>query len=249
MTAVQRTPGNSYRSTIQNLFLFAIVFIVVSVAIYLAYQQLQPEVPTFESQFKVIAPAPAVLPLAPDSVLFQDNFNNTQVGWELSLAQQAQYLQGAMVLDDNVYEDYAWAKPNLGFEDFILEAHTRWLSGSFGGSYGFHFRVQDNLNYYGFYIHNEGRYVIGKMNQGNWFVVAEGFSPAIDRNGGINQLRVEANNNLMRFFVNNTYIGDVETAEETSGDFRLVAQKPEGAESFQVAFDNVVVALYPSTTE
>jgi hypothetical protein len=248
MTAAS-SPSSTFRSTLQTVLLVVIGFSVIAFALYIVTQQLPTDEPTFQSQFKLTDPAPAVLALAPDSVLFQDNFNNTQVGWELSLAQQAQYLQGAMVLNDNIYEDYAWAKPNLGFEDFILEAHTRWLSGSFGGAYGFHFRVQNDINYYAFYLHNEGRYVIGKMNQGNWFVVAEGFSPAIDRNGGINQLRVEANNNLMRFFVNNTYIGDVETAEETSGDFRLVAQKPEGAESFQVAFDNVVVALYPSTTE
>ena len=96
-----------------------------------------------------------------------------------------------MVVVQRSYE--AYARPHLTFDNYVLEVDARWSGGAVGGTYGVRFRDENRDNYYAIYIGNDGRYEIGKQVEGRWASLSQGFSDAIDRNGGINKFHIEAN--------------------------------------------------------
>jgi hypothetical protein len=235
------------RSFLQNLFALLLVVVVLGIAGYYLLiirnnAALEPSVP---SAYLVQSPAPFPQPIGTNLIIFYDSFDDATIQWTLAPSGQAVYDGGALVLKDNQYEGIASARPHLQVDDFILEFYTRWLSGAFGGDYGVRFRLNSTGDYYAFYIRNDGRYIVGKQLDGNWFEVFSDFSPAIDRDGGVNLLRVEALDNDLRFFVNGQYLVDVTTEWTGAGDLELVAIRPEGTQWMEVAFDSFVVALHP----
>ncbi|MCI0731106.1 MAG: hypothetical protein L0332_30885, partial [Chloroflexi bacterium] len=178
-------------------------------------------------------------------LLYQDNFEATQGSWELSQRDQAVYREGALILNDNLYGEAAWARPHLRFADFVLDVDARWLGGAVGGTYGLQFRHQDANNFYAFLVRNDGWFTIAQNKAEEWQILLESFSLAISRDGNTNHLHVEATGNNFRFFINDAYLADVQSDGPSSGDIVFFAQKVEGTEFIEVAFDNLVVALYP----
>lgn len=204
--------------------------------------------PTPADSVTVLNPAPAPILPGESEVLFQDNFDDSLGSWELSPVGQAEYAGGGIILNDNHLTGNGWARPHLKFENVIIDVDCRWLGGAVGGTYGLHFRLQDEANYYAFYIRNDGWYTIAKMVNGEWQILSENFSPAIDRSGGVNHFHIEANGQNLRFFVNDIYLVDVNSVGPGAGDVMFVATKVEGIEQIQVGFDNLVIAFYPSGT-
>lgn len=184
------------------------------------------------------------------SVLFQESFENPQSGWQRSqqgMSVEAEYLNGEMVLSKTslVYSEYAYARPNLIFDNFILEADGRWAAGAVGGRYGVMVRYVDESDYIVFYIGNDGRYTLGRVVRGDWVELYQGFSDSIDRNGGINRFHVEAWGQEIRCFINGQFVGGLHDTALVPGDIMVAAWLPKGADTFSAAFDNVVVAQHP----
>jgi hypothetical protein len=73
----------------------------------------------------------------------------------------------------------------------------------------------------------------------------EAFSTAVRSAGEANHIRIEAKGDNFRFFLNDTYLVDVQASAPQAGDIMLVAQKVEGTNSFQVGFDNLTLTLHP----
>jgi hypothetical protein len=238
------------RSFIQNLFALLIAAVIISVAAYfLLFRERTPDEPPIVSNpFVVTDPMPMLQPIISTNIIFYDSFDDGVIQWDLATLEQARYDGGALVLQDNHYEGIGSARPHLELDDFILEVYTRWLSGAFGGDYGVRFRLNPSGDYYAFYISNDGRYTVGKQIDGDWFEVVSDFSPAIQRGGGVNLLRIEALNDQLRFFVNGQYLVDVTTDLQGVGDLELVAIRPEGTDWLEIAFDNLLVAQHPGRT-
>lgn len=238
------------RSIVQNLFALLIAVVVIGVAAYLlVFREATPDAPPLTSDpFVVNDPQPIPQSILTDQIIFYDSFEDQSIQWSLSALGQTRYEGGALILRDNHYEGISSARPRLALENFVVEVYTRWLSGAFGGDYGLRFRQTGNEDYYAFYIRNDGRYVVSKQIDGDWFEVASAFTPAIDRSGGVNLLRVEALDKQLRFFVNGQYLVDVTTEMQNVGDFELVAIRPDGTEWLEVAFDNFLVAQHPEQT-
>ena len=226
-----------------------IVLILVIIWIFITRRNETPTATEPDPNFitNVLSPAPAPIIVSNDMIVFQDNFDQTVGAWELSPVGQAAYTTGVMYLNDSHIEGVAWARPHLRFQDFILDIDSRWLGGSVGGNYGIHFRMQDSGEFLGFYVRNDGRFRIVQNGTGNESTLYEAFSPAISHAGEANHLRVEANGNTFRFFVNGGYLVDLQVAAGSAGDIMLVAEKAEGTETFQVGFDNLIVTLHPGS--
>jgi hypothetical protein len=107
------------------------------------------------------------------------------------------------------------------------------------------FRYQDEENYYGFYLHNDGRYLIGKRANNEWIPLIEDFSDAIDRTGAPNLIHIEVKDRELLFFVNGQFINVVHDVDHSIGDIVLFASAPEGSEFFEASFDNVVITKHP----
>lgn len=233
------------RTFIQNMVAILVALLAIVALFYLVQRSRNVDVrPTTESNVEVVSPAPAPVPMAQYEILYAEDFNSRLDSWGLSPV-QASYEGQALLLEDNLMDGYAWARPYLQFDNFIVEAYGRWLGGAVGGGYGIEFRVQDELDdFYAFYVHNDGHYTVSRNVSGTWVNLAEGFSSAIDRQGGINLLRIEARGDHFRFFVNNSYLVDVIDGTLDKGDVRLAARKVEGTEYLLVAFDNFIIARY-----
>ena len=115
---------------------------------------------------ELVSPAPTPFALNEQLIIFKEQFETNQNGWEVSYGQQVAYAGSAIVLNDTPYSDYAWARPHLRFRDFIFTVDSLWLSGAVGGDYGVYFRLKDLQNYYKFTIRNDGWYSIAKIVEG-----------------------------------------------------------------------------------
>lgn len=193
----------------------------------------------------ILSPAPSPIDSANLNILFSDNFDHSAGDWELSPANQAQYVNGVMYLGDTELEGAAWSRPHLRFQDFVLDVDSRWLGGSVGGTYGLRFRLDDADEYLAFYLHNDGWYNVIHNQRNQSTVLHEALSQAVNHAGEANHIHIEAQGERFRFFVNGTYLVDVQVAAPESGDIMFVAEKVEGTDEFRVGFDNLVIGLHP----
>ncbi|MDJ0752582.1 MAG: hypothetical protein QNJ45_03615 [Ardenticatenaceae bacterium] len=237
-------PGRLLLNIIYILVIIAIIFAIYTFIV----QQLEEPVPEVPSLVLTPQSEPVQAVIRSDLLQLEENFDIDLNAWELSPPNQAYFERGALVLHDNQFDDEAWARPHLTFDNFVIDVYGRWLGGAIGGSYGVEFRIDDESgDFYSFYLHNDGRYTVGKQFNGSWFEVVEDFSPSIERNGGLNQIRVEAIGDRFRFYINNQFIVDIQNQGLPKGDIRLIASKAEGTEEFMAAFDNLVVARHPGS--
>ncbi len=201
-------------------------------------------IPT-KAPITLLNPAPPPLSLGELSILFQEGFDVDRGGWELSRGGQAVYAGSAIALNDTSYGDFGWARPHLRFQNFILTVDSRWIGGAVGGEYGVRFRLKDEKNFYSFTVRNDSWYAISKAVDGDVEILSEGVNQAINRQGGVNSIQIEANGEHIRYFVNGTYVADMTDGAYPDGDVMLMAQSPGGANAFQVGFDNLIVTFYP----
>ena len=59
-------------------------------------------------------------------------------------------------------------------------------------------------------------------------------------------MQIEANGEMFRFFINGSYLINMEDGGYEDGDILLVAIRPDGTEMFEVGFDNFNVYQYPN---
>jgi hypothetical protein len=241
--------NNSSKLTRQLFILLGIIVVAAiayaSIDFLVDQSQSSQPTPTPADIVTNLNPVPLPIQSGESEVLFQDNFDDSIGNWEISPVGQAEYAGGGIILNDNHISGNGWARPHLKFDNTVIDVDCRWLGGAVGGTYGLHFRFQDVNNYYAFYIRNDGWYTIGKMVDGEWQILTENFSPAIDRSGGVNHFHVEATGQNLRFFINNVYLVDVNSTGPVAGDIIFVATKVEGTEQLQVGFDNLVITFYP----
>ena len=240
--ALQRNP----RSFFNNSFIVLVVIVLVGFIIYLiATRYYLNDEPPIQSSVMQIEPAPEPAVYSAADLLVIEDFEVDTGAWSISPVGQARYDGGGLILNDDLFEGNAWARPHLGLDNFVLDIHARWLGGSIGGDYGVQFRLDDQSgDYYAFQLENAGRYVINKRLDGDVFEVTSGYSEAIQNNGGVNLIHIEALGETFHFFVNGTYLVTVESGGPPSGDIMLFATKSDGTEQFLAAFDNLRVARY-----
>lgn len=191
-------------------------------------------------------PVPTPIPFSALTVLFQDDFGNSHSGWDTDRG--AEYKKGELVIYHTCCWSFNDSRPFLIFDNFILEVDSRWSGGAVGWSYGVRFRYEDFDNYYVFYVGNDGRYTVGKKTGGEWNVLIEGFSDAIERTGGVNRFHIEAKDHNLRCFMNGQFLCSVRDEDHDQGDIVLITIRPEEASSrdfSEVSFDNVAVAKHP----
>ena len=100
----------------------------------------------------------------PADVLFQDDFSETNSGWE-RLTQDdriTDYADGEYRILVNELNTDAWANPQLNFQDVRVEVDATKLGGSDNNDFGVICRDQDTGNFYIFVLSSDGYYGIAK---------------------------------------------------------------------------------------
>ncbi len=181
-------------------------------------------------------------------VLYKDSFAIGETGpWQVEgdASGKTAVLDNQLIVqvDEPAMMQFA-TLPEPLFSDFLLQVDASIFAGNPQSSYGVLFRMQSATQFYRFEITGDGMYVVERRNaDGTWtrFVPDWTDSPAINQGvGAVNQLRVEAVGDTMRFFVNDTLLQQVTDSQYAGGTIALDAGT-FGHPGLQVAFDNLLV--------
>lgn len=239
-----QSPGNFF----YNLFIIILILVIV-LATYLFLLNPSTVAPIIQD-FRPVEVEGAMDPRTPDPthLLFEETFQTNRGIWNLSPADQATFFGGGLLLDDNVYDSHAGANLGLTFDNFLLTVNTRWVGGAIGGAYGIRFRQNESDSFYAFYLHNDGRYTIGRQirTESNWVEFQSEYSAAVNTSGAVNVVQIEALGDELRFFVNDQFIAAFVDDRLSLGDIELVSIKAEGSEQYMAGFDNLQISqLFP----
>ncbi|MCL4803386.1 MAG: hypothetical protein KJ046_03745 [Anaerolineae bacterium] len=181
--------------------------------------------------------------------MFFDDFNGEQdCGW-------ATYNRGggiaeienaAMQLTVSQPGQVWWTNPARDFDDVVIRAEARQVSGSNDNAYGLICRYQNEENFYIFLISGDGYYAIGKYQSGSenvQYLTGDGqFQQSDTINTGVasNEMQASCVGNDLTLEVNGTPLLTVTDPTFVTGDIGLAASTLQ-AETGVIEFDNVQV--------
>jgi len=192
------------------------------------------------------SPASTPTPTSPppsDTVLFQDNFDDSTSGWDrfANDGGMMDYFEGQYRMLVLIPGMNFWSTPEKNFSDVRIEADVLKLAGPDENRMGLMCRYQ-NGNYYFFIISNDGYYAIGKFIGNQSILIGQEQMQAntVIQPNMINHLRADCVGNALTFYVNFMQIASVEDGDLKSGDVGVLAgtfSQP----GVDVSFDNFVV--------
>ena len=126
------------------------------------------------------------------------------------------------------------------FDDFTMITQARSLSET-PGYYGIVFRHQDVDNYYFFEISDEGSFRLGKRIGETIDLIPWTPSDAILMDGGVNRLAVSMEGDSILALINGELVADLHDSSIQEGKLCLIAEAPQGVETFHAAFQQVSI--------
>lgn len=159
----------------------------------------------FHSLSRLAADWHYVIPSEPGAVLYVATFDAFLEDWDLYEGRlSAQVENGALVLEANAEHSLPFSAAAPYFDDFDLTVQAQALGGPLNNGFGVVFRLRDPRNYYLFLVSSDGYYrvvreVDGVQRELSTWIPSSAVSQGI---GAINHLRVVAQDNTFRFFVN-----------------------------------------------
>jgi hypothetical protein len=182
-------------------------------------------------------------------ILFFDDFNGEQdCGWAVySRGGGAAAIENAaMQLTVNQPGQIWWTNPTRNFDDVVITAEARQVSGPNNNAYGLICRYQNEENFYVFLISGDGYYAIGKYQSGVeavTYLTENGqfqLSDAINTGIASNELRVTCTGNQLSLEVNGSPLISVTDPTFVTGDIGVAASTLETGTGV-IEFDNVQV--------
>ncbi len=189
--------------------------------------------------------APPVAPEAeipPEgSVIYQDDFSTTAGNWAWEdTAGSVSYVSGELHLQINQTEYFIWSVPDKSFSDVILDVDAGLVTAANDGDFGLLCRYQDNQNFYGMEISEDGYYAVWKMINGEYIPLVDWqYSSLINTSKPVH-LSAACVGNTLAFIVDGELLVEIKDSDLTSGSAGVVAGTWEGF-PLVVSFDNFVV--------
>lgn len=179
-------------------------------------------------------------------ILYQDNFANAESGWgeKVLEAGAAGYADGAYRIVVNQPNVNLWSRPGHSFAAARVEVAVFPAAGPLENRMGVVCRLVDDRNFYFFAISADGFYGIGKMKQGQVFILTGNgamLPSDVIRTGNVpNQVRGDCVGSLLNMYINDQLVASAEDSDFTSGDIGVLAGtfSQPGAD---VYFDNFFV--------
>jgi hypothetical protein len=178
-------------------------------------------------------------------VRLEDDFGNTQSGWEVGSDADGEwgYKDGVYRIAVEAPDMAIWANPRSLEEwtDIVVEVKAQLASGPIDNQYGVVVRYRDRGNFYLFSVASDGLYAVQMLRNDQWIDLHPWTaSQAVRQESGVNALRVECEGSVMRFFANDQFLTEVDDATFPSGSVGLLAGTfAEGG--VVVHFDNLLV--------
>lgn len=189
--------------------------------------------------------APPSQPIAPQAILFEDNFDDPNSGWDITHDDEGftDYVNGEYVIRVEPDKYIRWANPLLSFEVVAIDVIVRLSDGTKDNALGiicayedidnFKVGVVSSDGYFGFqeYINGEFEYIQNDSLQ---------TSSALPTDGQTMKITLECVEDRMTLFVNGTFIGEVKGVNLPAGDVGLWAETFESGFT-ELAFDDFMV--------
>ncbi len=165
---------------------------------------------------------------APGKVLFQDNFTDSNSGWNrvTEANGETNYADGVYRILVNVPDMDIWARPNLNFNDVRIEVDSLKVGGDRNNRYGVICRLSNGNNFYAFMISSDGYYGIGKVKGDSYQLIGmDALQPseAINQGSVANHIRADCAKDRLALYVNGKKLAEVQDTEFASGDVGLIA--------------------------
>ena len=188
-------------------------------------------------------------PCNEDGTLLNDEFDETKdCGWTLydRSSAKAEVVEGFLRLSTSEPGQIWWTNAQRNFDDVIMTAQARQLSGPDDNAYGLICRYQSPENFYLFLISGDGYYAIGKFLSTDdqiQYLTGDGqyvFSDAINQGEAANDIRASCIGNELSLAVNGIPLATINDPTFVTGDVGI------GASTFQpgtaiIDFDSIRV--------
>ncbi len=207
-----------------------------------------PPPPTLSSQPTQQPPQPTRPPLPPagEGILFQDDFEDPNSGWE-----EGEYEGGSIGYGDGYYYVTStteggtmWGAAFRHFTDMVIDVDATQVSApaNDNNDYGVICRLQPNGDGYYFVISGDGYYAIYRHTEEGRFEALVDFTPSdvIRKGNATNHIRAVCDGTHLMLFVNGELLAETDDATFAEGDVGLTATTYESAPT-EIHFDNLVV--------
>ena len=187
------------------------------------------------------------VPQSPSAtILFQDDFSDTNSGWPIDADtdKSASYSgNGQYLLQSFTTKQDVWARPGESFSDVRIEVDATKSSGPDNNDFGVVCRFVDDDNFYFFIISSDGYQAIGKYQAGEFsYLSAEQMESASGINSGttLNKVRADCVGSTLTLYANGQQLSSVTDTSFTTGDVGLIVGTFDEP-NVGILFDNFVV--------
>jgi hypothetical protein len=184
-------------------------------------------------------------------VAFEDDFSDSEDGWDTKDTEVSKvWYEGEklhLLLKQGGWTTFSVYEGKTSiYDDFALEADAAVVElPEAGAEYGIVAR-RKGKDYYQFLLRANGYYKIRKHTEDGWTTLVDWAKSSAVKSGvnAVNRMRVECVGSTLRFYANETFLGEVEDSSFTGGQIGLMAGSFQDGEGVHVVFDNVVVYDY-----
>lgn len=178
-------------------------------------------------------------------VLFQDDFSNSNSGWDRVNLEEGvtDYANGVYRMSVTDVDTDVWANPGLSFTDVHIEVDATKVSGDDNNDFGVICRYMDTENFYFLIISSDGYYGIGKVIDGEQELIGSKSMPPsdeINQGNADNHLRADCVGSTLSLYVNGEHLVSYEDPDLASGDVGLIAGTFD-VPGTEIHFDNFMV--------
>ncbi len=184
-------------------------------------------------------------PPSAGQVLFQDNFDDPNSGWEVGNYDTGSvgYAQGTYSVVSYGDSNMMWGLAYRNFTDVVIEVDATQVSApsNNNNAYGVMCRVQEDDDGYVLRISGDGYYAIHRTADGHFEPLVDWTSSSVIRQGNAtNHIRVVCDGSYLALYANGELLAEAQDTTYAQGDIALTATSFE-ADSSEVHFDNLVV--------
>jgi hypothetical protein len=174
-------------------------------------------------------------------ILFQDDFSVSDV-WDTGTGDNGaiSYANGGYEIEVFVDNYLIWGKAYQQFDDAVISVDAEVVNSSTEGDFGLICRYQDEGNFYGLEVTEDGYYAIWKYVGGEFTSLVDWTISRSIPTGGTMKLTGACVGNTLTLAVDGTPLIEIEDSSFSNGDIGLIAGTWSQS-GLRVRFDNVVV--------
>jgi S1-C subfamily serine protease len=177
------------------------------------------------------------------SVVFEDDFSTVKGKWLWSgSAGEISHVENELQIEVVESEYFIWGLAGQSISDVIVDVDARVIQQAGDGDFGIICRYQDNENFYGMEISEDGYYAIWKYVSGKYIPLVDWKPSSLlaDTSSGVH-LTASCVDDLLALSVNGEYLAETRDGDFSSGDVGLVSGTLEKSPLI-TRFDNLVVS-------